>query len=88
MREISADAWEVDCDVLCITTNGTVNNSVNVMGAGIAAAAKKRHPYLPLYYGMMIEQYGHHVFLMPDNLLMFPTKNEVEKPSSLARIAL
>lgn len=91
MREISADAWEVDCDVLCITTNSTVynyaatNNRVNVMGGGIAAGAARRFPTLPQDYAKMIDNHGHHVFLV-GTLLMFPTKNNVRDPASIQRI--
>lgn len=94
MREIAADAWEVECDVLAITTNGTVmENGANVMGGGIAKEAALRNPTLPFMYGSLIERYGHHVYLIPGpvpvvqpSLLMFPTKDAVDEPASLQRI--
>jgi O-acetyl-ADP-ribose deacetylase (regulator of RNase III) len=98
MREISADAWSVDCDVLCITTNCTINGGKNVMGGGIAAEAARRFPQLPRDYGRMIRSFGHHCYLMPPTnywhedgssprpLLMFPTKNEVWEDSTITRI--
>jgi len=101
MREISADAWEVDCDVLCITTNCTIRNDQNVMGGGIAREVAVRDPDIPGEYADLIKAFGHHVYLMKmvyeqewedpfaeKFILMFPTKNEVSENSSLARVFL
>src|SRR6476469_7044628 len=93
MREISADAWEVESDVLCITTNCTIYNDrvtqepKNVMGGGIAKGAADRFPGLDAAYAAMIQTHGHHVFLIGD-LLMFPTKNDVSQRSTISRIAI
>lgn len=87
MREVSANAWDIDHDVLCITTNCTLYHAEtgiiqNVMGGGIAGEAARRFPNLPAQYAQLIKQHGHHVFLI-GKLLMFPTKNEVRENSSL-----
>jgi len=99
MREISADAWSVECDILCITTNKTIKNNRNVMGGGIAKEAAYRDASLPLTYARLIQQNGHHVFLIDSYvdyghghvvhhkpLLMFPTKEEVWENSNLFTI--
>lgn len=71
MREVSADAWSVVCDVLCVTTNCTIKRTgspqlgpgANVMGGGIAGEAARRDPSLPFRYAELIEDFGHHVYL-------------------------
>lgn len=80
MIEQAIDLWEVEADVRCITTNGTVTHmGENVMGGGCAYEAAQRYPGLPRTYGHLIESLGNHVFLMPTRvpLLMFPTKEEI-----------
>jgi O-acetyl-ADP-ribose deacetylase (regulator of RNase III) len=72
MREIAADAWSVECDVLCITTNCTLRRTgslklgpaANVMGGGIAGEAARRDPSLPVRYAKLIQWSGHHVYPM------------------------
>lgn len=87
MREVSANAWEVKCDVLCITTNGSIRtDGSNPMGGGIAREAAVQNSLLPHLYGGMIQAFGHHVYLIGD-LLMFPTKNQVYENASIIRIS-
>lgn len=89
MREHLGDLWEMrDVDVRCILTNGTVMSSGdNIMGAGVAGAAAKKYPWLPMYHGRMISEHGVHVYLTPGRMLMFPTKERLEDDSTLERIA-
>lgn len=107
MREISADAWDIECDVLCITTNRTLKSGsslnirpyLNVMGGGIAGEAARRDRSLPRRYAELIDEFGHHVYLMmlKDSrdsqdtqnrpVLMFPTKQEVWEGSDLDTIS-
>jgi O-acetyl-ADP-ribose deacetylase (regulator of RNase III) len=86
MIEQQIDLWEVEADVRCITTNGTVTyKGENIMGGGCAREAAERYPNLPRVYGHMIEQYGNHVYLMPTKipLVMFPTKPQIWESASL-----
>lgn len=86
MREVSGNAWDVEFDVLCITTNCTIaDNGRAVMGGGIAGEAAKMNAYLSRDYARLIRQHGHHVYLIND-MLMFPTKNEVWESASIDRI--
>jgi len=80
MIEVEIDLWEVEADVRCITTNGTVTeNGENIMGGGCAYEASSRYPGLPRAYGHLIQHFGNHVYLMPTKqpLVMFPTKEEI-----------
>lgn len=86
MREIEGDAWQIPCDVLCITTNGTVReDGRNIMGGGIARQAVETYPGIDLEYGNMIRHHGHHCFLIRD-LVMFPTKDTIQTPATIKRI--
>lgn len=85
MLELNADLWTVECDIRCITTNGTVHHGRNVMGGGCARQAAERQPRLPAIYGQIIERHGNHVWLLeveghdlPEPLVMFPVKRRVE----------
>lgn len=88
MIEQKIDLWELECDVRCITTNGTVRggNGRNIMGGGCAREAVYRFPDLDLEYGDLIRRHGHHVFLMHDGLVMFPTKETIQDNASLATV--
>lgn len=86
MREEFADLWDVEADVRCITTNGTVIwDGQNIMGGGCALEAADRYPGLPYTYGRLIRSHGHHVFLIGD-LVMFPVKRELREPADLELI--
>lgn len=90
MREVTADLWLVDCDVVCITTNGTVkSDGCNIMGGGCAREAVERYEHLPYLYGDLIKRFGHHVYWLSGyDLVMFPTKDTISSPSTLTRILL
>jgi hypothetical protein len=92
MIEVNANLWEVEADVTCITTNGTVYNDrttglrKNVMGGGCALEAARMHPVLPGQLGRLIDSYGNRVYLLENNVVAFPTKEDVRNPSTLGRI--
>jgi hypothetical protein len=96
MIEKEIDLWEIEVDVRCITTNGTVTSQgTNIMGGGCAKGAADRYPSLPYVYGSLIKNHGHHVFLIPvgpqvfrwnDSLVMFPTKETIKENASLETI--
>lgn len=88
MIEVQQDLWTVDADVRCITTNGTVTgHGTNIMGGGCAAEAARLHPQLPARYGDFILKHGNHVFLVYPGLVMFPTKETISDPATLACVA-
>lgn len=97
MIELAIDLWEVEADVRCITTNGTVDEGRNIMGGGCAREAWERYPGIDYDYGMTITKHGHHVFLLTGRahnrlsmsywgLVMFPTKETIDQPASLETI--
>lgn len=80
MIEIEQDLWEVEANVRCVTTNGTVTAAgSNVMGAGCALEAAKRYPDAPWLLGAMIRAHGNHVYLLDSDLVAFPTKEDVQE---------
>lgn len=87
MNEAQEDLWEFDCDVRCITTNGTITNAgANIMGGGCAREAAVRYPSLPLIYASMIQSHGHHVMPLYRGLVMFPTKERIDTPATVGVI--
>lgn len=89
MNELAVDLWEIECDVRCITTNGTVKaDGANIMGGGCAREAAERHPGLPFAYGSLIRRFGNHVYLTPYGLVMFPTKDTIQDRASTSLIAV
>lgn len=86
MNVLYGDLWEVECDVRCITTNGTVNPHGNIMGGGCAREATERYPWLRKFYGRMIEEHGHRTFLI-GTLVMFPVKELIEDKADIEIIA-
>ena len=86
MKEATVDLWGFDCDVRCITTNGTLESDGSaVMGAGCALEAVQRCRFLPQSYGRMISRYGNQVFLIED-MLMFPVKHQVWQKADISLI--
>lgn len=56
-RIVYGDLWDYRADVVCITTNGSVNvNGEAVMGRGVAAQAKSHYPWLPRALGDRMSQ--------------------------------
>ena len=79
MKELRGDIFTLEADAICITTNGIIKkNQEAVMGAGIALAAKKYYPNLPLTLATKLRIGGNHVYHIPQankvNIVTFPTK--------------
>ena len=74
------DMFTVDCDAICITTNGFVKaNGECVMGRGCALELAKLFPRAPRILGSMIQQWGNRVqpILMANGTyaVAFPVKH-------------
>ena len=84
--------WEIECDWICITTNGLLNkNGSAIMGAGLALQAKTKVKGCEVNLGQKIKKSGNHVYqfghLTKDKILIsFPTKNNWRENSSLRLI--
>lgn len=62
MLEVVGNMLEMDCDALCVTTNGFVKaNGECVMGKGIALSIKKMFPDVPRKLGTLIKRNGNKV---------------------------
>ncbi|MGL5581353.1 MAG: macro domain-containing protein, partial [Cetobacterium sp.] len=63
MLEKKGNILEMDCDALCITTNGFIKRSTGaaVMGAGIAKQIKTIIPSIDYLLGGMIKRSGNNV---------------------------
>lgn len=84
MKEIIGDLFQQDCDAICITTNNFVDRyGCNVMGAGVAGAAKHRWPMLPARLGNTIVERGPGL-----HLLTFRLGEEAALPSTPVGIYL
>ena len=93
MKEIVGDLFKQKCDAICITTNGYVDRQgYNVMGAGVAGAAKHLWSEIPATLGDRIMESGHQVHRLtltvrgqphlgnkpvPYHIVAFPTKPEL-----------
>lgn len=91
MIEIIGNMWKIDCDAICVTTNGIIKkNGEAVMGAGVAHQAKIRYPGLPRELAVKLRFTGNHVYLMPQknhiSIVTFPTKNDWKDDSDIALI--
>lgn len=88
MREHLGDLFEMeDVDVRCILTNGSLTKAgLNIMGAGVAGAAARQHPWLPMYHGHLIAEHGVQVYLTPGRMLMFPTMETIESMATIERV--
>lgn len=79
MLEAKGNILEMDCDAVCITTNGFVkSNGAAVMGAGIAKQMRMVIPGLDKVLGLKIAQEGNNVHaLLTHNgiwVVSFPVK--------------
>lgn len=85
MKFAYGEIWDMDGDILCITTNGFIKkNGSGVMGAGIAGQAQDRYPKLPVLLGEKLKKLGNHVQPLVmhttpkgtnQGLVMFPVKH-------------
>lgn len=90
MKEVIGDIWSFFAHgyPIVITTNGIVNRRhQNIMGAGIALAAKERFPKLPELIGRHIENQGNTVgYYSQYDIYSFPTKNHWRENSDIMLI--
>lgn len=97
MRAEYGDLWAYldRVDAICITTNGVVKrDGTAVMGAGIAAEARRRFPHLPRALGAHLECAGNVPVVLgtqvgsldPPTIISFPTKHDWRTDSSIELI--
>lgn len=94
MIEITGDLWEYWLQpktVVCITTNGYVNDrGLAAMGAGCAKEATKEVKNLTRIVGTLITQNGNKVQWVPifggRSMLLFPTKDKFWEDSNFVLI--
>jgi hypothetical protein len=96
MQELKGDLWDVvpsgyDEVWRGFTTNGVVNNSALVMGAGTAKQAKDRYPSLPLILGGLVKYMDGNIPYYihvedHDPVFSFPTKEHYRSKSDTALI--
>ena len=82
MKEIKGDLWDIECDALCVSTNGFIkSNGENVMGRGCAKQAAEFFPEIPKLLGDRIKKYGNVVSMLRHYegvaILSFPVKPEI-----------
>lgn len=97
MREAFGELFTMDGDLLCITTNGTVNTRGHaIMGAGCALEARRRFIGIERSLGERITAEGNHVHDLGEwrdfvtghymRVASFPTKQHWADASTLALI--
>lgn len=91
MIEITGNIWELDTDVICVTTNGIINlNGELIMGAGIAKQAMLRYPELPTIFGKHVKKYGNtpceYKTVFGTSIVSLPTKHHWRGVSDLCLI--
>lgn len=79
MKEAFGDMLTIECDALCITTNGFVTSNGNcVMGRGIAKQVATELPQVPALLGKLIKRHGNvtQSILTHNNIVLvaFPVK--------------
>lgn len=79
MKEVKGNMLYMDCDALCITTNGFVkSNGECVMGKGIANQMYLAFPHLAKTLGRLIGTKGNQVHLLDTinniDIVSYPTK--------------
>lgn len=86
MREQFGELFDLPGDLVCVTTNGLVNEQgKNIMGGGCAAQARKLFPGMARRVGALIHEHGNHVHHLgtwsrfdtgkPMDVATFPTKD-------------
>ena len=87
MLEVKGNIWDTNCEVIAITTNGTIkNNGELVMGKGIALQAKQKYPDLPEILGDFVLVFGNTpkiVYTGKHMIVSLPTKNSWRDKSDI-----
>ncbi len=90
MQEIIGDLWDLHDQgfFIGVPTNGDCRRDGRaVMGAGVALAAAKRFPNLPILLGAKLRASGNHAYYWHEcRLVTLPTKEAWTQPSTLRRI--
>ena len=90
MQEIICDLWDLHDQGFCIgvPTNGNCRRDGRaVMGAGVALAAARRFPNLPILLGSKLRASGNHAYYWHEfRLLTLPTKDAWTRPSTIRLI--
>ncbi len=89
MLQAKGNLWEMDFECRCITTNGVVLKTGElVMGAGVAYQAKKRYPGIEGVLGSWVMAHGNWpCYIKEMGVISFPTKWHFKNPSDLFLIA-
>lgn len=91
MQEIIRNLWEVRDQGFCIgvPTNGKCRWAGRaIMGPGVALAAARRFPNLPILLGAKLRASGNHAYYWHEcRLVTLPTKESWTQPSTLGLIA-
>lgn len=82
INELKGDLFDIECDAVCISTNGFVKaNGENVMGRGCAKQAAEFFPEIPKLLGDRIKKYGNVVNKLRHYegvaIVSFPVKPEM-----------
>ena len=88
---VKADLFSLvdSVDAIGFTSNGVVNKSGLVMGAGVAKQFKDRYPSAPRIFGQKVKDGGNFVYFANINgqeIFSFPTKQNFKDPSDLSLI--
>ena len=90
MRVIVGNIWDYfgEYSSIVIPTNGSIKrNGAAVMGKGLALQARERFKGIDKILGGLLQSYGEIPFLLPYNLISFPTKWEWYEKADLKLIA-
>lgn len=88
MREEEGNIWTYPAEYRCVTTNGQINRSGElVMGAGVALQCKQRFPALPKKLGEYVKKWGNRPFICKEEkIITFPTKYHWKDDSDIKLI--
>ena len=65
MKELKGNMFNIECDALCITTNGFVkSNGECVMGRGCAKKIRQYYPNIAFDLGKLVKTEGNKVHLI------------------------
>ena len=83
MLQVTGDIWSLDFEARCVTTNGVVLPSGDlVMGKGIAQQAKKRYPGIEAILGSWVKAHGNWPHYIKEfGVISYPTKWHWRDPS-------
>ena len=89
MKEITGNIFDLNADVLCVTTNNQVRaDGLAVMGAGVAKQFAQQFPRLASFFGEDVRYKDSRVFVAaftddPRKVVSFPTKYDWRDKSDL-----